>query len=235
MREEVTELSKILVVDDESHMRQLVRIYLQNAGYMVDEAVDGPMALERLEEGRPQLVVLDLMMPGMDGFEVCQHIRGIDPEIPILMLTARTAVEDKVIGLSFGADDYLIKPFDGRELVARVQVLLRRAHLDKEQILQVEGIGLQIDLAGRTVVIGESQVALTPKEFELLVLLARRPGKTFTREEILERIWNYEYEGEQRTVDSHVKNLREKLRDAGVVRDPLKTVWGVGYKFEVGT
>ena len=235
MREEVTELSKILVVDDESHMRQLVRIYLQNAGYMVDEAVDGPMALERLEEGRPQLVVLDLMMPGMDGFEVCQHIRGIDPEIPILMLTARTAVEDKVIGLSFGADDYLIKPFDGRELVARVQVLLRRVHLDKEQILQVEGIGLQIDLAGRTVVIGESQVALTPKEFELLVLLARRPGKTFTREEILERIWNYEYEGEQRTVDSHVKNLREKLRDAGVVRDPLKTVWGVGYKFEVGT
>lgn len=235
MREEVTELSKILVVDDESHMRQLVRIYLQNAGYMVDEAVDGPMALERLEEGRPQLVVLDLMMPGMDGFEVCQHIREIDPEIPILMLTARTAVEDKVIGLSFGADDYLIKPFDGRELVARVQVLLRRAHLDNEQILHVEGIGLQIDLAGRTVVIGENQVALTPKEFELLVLLARRPGKTFTREEILERIWNYEYEGEQRTVDSHVKNLREKLRDAGVVRDPLKTVWGVGYKFEVGT
>jgi two-component system response regulator ResD len=175
------------------------------------------------------------MMPGMDGFETCGHMREMDRAIPILMLTARTAIEDKVAGLSCGADDYLIKPFDGRELVARVQTLLRRVHLEEEQTLEVGGVDLKIDLAGRTVTVGEAPVALTPKEFEMLVLLSRRPGRTFTREEILERVWNYEYEGEVRTVDSHVKNLREKLRDAGVIRDPLKTVWGVGYKFEVGT
>ncbi|QSO53095.1 response regulator transcription factor [Alicyclobacillus curvatus] len=228
-------MNKILVVDDEGPMRQLIRIYLQNAGYSVEEAADGRAALERFEKDRPQLVVLDLMMPGMDGFETCGHMREMNREIPILMLTARTTIEDKVAGLSCGADDYLTKPFDGRELVARVQTLLRRVHLEEEQTLEVGGVGLKIDLAGRTVTVGGTPIALTPKEFEMLVLLSRRPGRTFTREEILERVWNYEYEGEPRTVDSHVKNLREKLRDAGIIRDPLKTVWGVGYKFEVGT
>ena len=228
-------MHKILVVDDEGPMRQLIRIYLQNAGYTAEEAADGLSALERFEKDRPQLVVLDLMMPGMDGFETCGHMREMNRETPILMLTARTTIEDKVAGLSCGADDYLTKPFDGRELVARVQTVLRRVYLEQEQTLEVGGVGLKIDLAGRTVTFGETPVALTPKEFEMLVLLSRRPGRTFTREEILERVWNYEYEGEPRTVDSHVKNLREKLRDAGIIRDPLKTVWGVGYKFEVGT
>lgn len=228
-------MNKILVVDDEGPMRQLVRIYLQNAGYSVVEAIDGPTALEQFEKDLPNLVVLDVMMPGMDGVETCQYMHGINPEIPILMLTARTTIEDKVTGLSCGADDYLTKPFDGRELVARVQALLRRVHSDEEQILTVDGVGLRIDLAGHVVTVGETLLALTPKEFELLVLLARRPGRTFTREEILERVWTYEYEGEARTVDSHVKNLREKLRDAGITSDPLKTVWGVGYKFEVAS
>ena len=191
-------------MDDEGPMRQLIRIYLQNAGYAVDEAADGLTALERFEKDSPHLVVLDLMMPGMDGFETCVHLRGINPEIPILMLTARTAIEDKVAGLSCGADDYLAKPFDGRELVARVQALLRRVHVEEEQVVQVDGVGLQINLAGRTVTVGETLVALTPKEFELLVLLARRPGRTFTREEILERVWNYEYEGEPRKLASRL-------------------------------
>jgi len=226
-------VKRILVVDDEAQMRNLIRIYLRSAGYSVQEAVDGKDALRVLEKTQPHVVILDLMMPGMDGWETCTSIRERDPEIPILMLTARTAIEDKVLGLSHGADDYLTKPFDGRELTARVQALIRRSYFDEEDGVRFDDIDLVIDVVGRTVRVGSNPISLTPKEFDLLLLLSRHPGRTFPREEILERIWSYEYEGEIRTVDSHVKNIREKLRDAGVEINPLKTVWGMGYKFEV--
>lgn len=226
-------MKKILVVDDEAKMRNLIRIYLQNAGYSVAEAVGGLDALQVIQKFRPQAVILDVMMLGMDGFETCGLIREKHPEIPVLMLTARTSIDDKVSGLSQGADDYLTKPFDGRELVARVQALLRRANVDGDDRLQFDDLSLAIDVTNRVVVVCAKQVPLTPKEFELILLLARHPGRTFPREEILERIWSYEYEGETRTVDSHVKNIREKFRESGIASDPVKTVWGIGYKFEV--
>ncbi len=226
-------MKKILIVDDEAKMRSLIRIYLQNAGYSVEDAADGQEALRIFEQLRPHVVILDIMMPGMNGIETCNRIRDKAPEIPILMLTARTTVDDKVLGLSEGADDYLTKPFDGRELVARVQALIRRAYSSEDEKITFKEIGLVIDVMGRTVMVGTENVSLTPKEFDLILLLAGRPGRTFPREEILERVWPYEFEGEARTVDSHVKNIREKLRAAGIGQNPLKTVWGVGYKFEV--
>lgn len=216
-------------------MRNLLRIYLQHAGFEVLEAADGLAALAVLDRVIPHVVVLDLMMPVMNGMEACEAIRQRIPEIPIIMLTARTSVDDKVEGLISGADDYITKPFDGRELVARVQALMRRAHSEEDIGLQFAAIHLTVDVIKRNIMVGERMVTLTPKEFELTVLLARHPGRTFPREEILERVWPYEYEGETRTVDSHVKNIREKLKDAGVEPNPIKTVWGVGYKFEVET
>ena len=226
-------MAKVLIVDDESEMRNLVRIYLRADGHSVEEAADGVQALDIISASRPDVIVLDVMMPGMDGLETCSFIRSQYPDIPILMLTARTSVEDKVSGLSVGADDYLTKPFDGRELVARVRALYRRAYGDTHEKYRIDSIDLGVDMQSRTVSVASTHISLTPKEFELVVLLTRHPGRTFPREEILERVWSGEYEGETRTVDSHVKNIREKLREAGVNPDPIKTVWGVGYKFEV--
>ncbi len=226
-------LYRILVVDDEPHMRQLLTIYLKNAGYAVEEANDGLTALEQVETETFHLVVLDLMMPGMSGWDACKAIREVKSEMPILMLTARTSVEDKVTGLSIGADDYLTKPFDGRELVARVQALLRRSNPEEGQTYRFDEYDILIDPEGRTVSVTKKPLSLTPKEFDVLLLMAKRPGRTYSRDEILERIWGYDYYGDTRTVDSHVKNIREKLRDAGVTHDPIKTIWGIGYKFEV--
>ncbi len=226
-------MKDILVVDDEPKMRNLVRIYLENAMYTVKEAVNGEHALASIEQARPHLVILDIMMPGINGFDTCGRIRDEYPDIPILMLTARTSIDDKVFGLSRGADDYLTKPFDGRELVARVHALIRRAYPVDGDILRFDEIGLVIDVVGRIGLVCNRHILFTPKEFDLILLLARHPGRIFPREEILERIWAYEFEGEIRAVDSHVKNIREKLRDAGIEHCPIKTVWGVGYKFEV--
>ncbi len=225
-------MAKVLVVDDESEMRSLVRIYLKAEGFSVVEASSGYHALDTLIN-RLDVIILDVMMPGMGGFETCRLIHGQMPEILILMLTARTSIDDKVHGLSEGADDYLIKPFDGRELVARVRALLRRAYGDDHEKYSFDSIGMVVDLQSRTVLVSSKSVALTPKEFDLIVLLARHPRRTFPREEILDRIWNGDYEGETRAVDSHVKNIREKLREAGSKQNPIKTVWGVEYKFEV--
>lgn len=224
---------RILAVDDEPHMRQLVSIYLKNAGFEVEEANGGVAALELVNTDTFQLVVLDLMMPGMDGWEACKKIRERHPDLPILMLTARTAVEDKVKGLVIGGDDYLTKPFDGRELVARVQTLLRRTQSEERQMVRFNELHLVLDVDGRIACIASNQLSLTPKEFDVLLLMAKRPGRTYSRDEILERIWGYDYSGDTRTVDSHVKNIREKLREAGVTQDPIKTVWGIGYKFGV--
>lgn len=222
----------ILVVDDEPHMRRLIRIYLENTGYEVYESEDGEVALEYIDKQSIHLVVLDLMMPGMDGWETCAEIRTRQPAIPILMLTARTSVEDKVAGLAMGADDYLTKPFDGRELIARVQALLRRSYPQSE-LIDLAALALKIDGLGRDVHVKNQLVPLTPKEFDLLLFLAQNKGRSFTRDNLLSRIWGADYDGNTRTVDSHVKNIREKLRDAGIQQNLILTIWGVGYKFEV--
>ncbi|WDL98804.1 response regulator transcription factor [Alicyclobacillus sp. ALC3] len=225
-------MKRVLVVDDEAKMRNLIRIYLQSAGFSVVEATDGQEALRQVEASRPHVVILDIMMPGLNGFYVCTRIRDMSASLPILMLTARTEVEDRVSGLTHGADDYLTKPFDGRELVARVHALLRRSAQEEDEQLAFDLMGLRIDVKGRSVAVDKSHVPLTPKEFDLLLELARHPGRTFSREELVDRIWSRDYEGADRAVDSHVKNIREKLRHAGLEPSPVKTVWGIGYRFE---
>ncbi len=221
-----------LIVDDEAPMRQLVRIYLSNTGISVIEADSGLMALAKLEQEKVHLIVLDLMMPGMDGLQVAEVVKGKFPAMPILMLTARGAMDDKITGFAVGADDYLVKPFDGRELVARVQALLRRSY-PATNGAYFPDIKLTIDVEARNVQVEESPVLLTQIEFDILQLLAEHPKRTFPREEILERVWGIDYFGDTRTVDSHIKNIREKLRHAGISLDPIQTVWGIGYKFEV--
>jgi len=224
---------RILVVDDEAPMRRLIRIYLNEVGYEVVEAGDGLSCQRELDGGLYHLVVLDVMMPGMDGIETCRRIRKQNRDIPILLLTARDAVEHKVAGLKAGADDYLVKPFDGRELAARVESLLRRAYRNDEPVYDIPGLQLRVDIENRLASVGSHVVNLTPKEFEILVLFVKRPGRTFAREQLLDLVWGAEYDGDSRTVDTHIKNMREKLRSAGIETDPIATVWGVGYKFEV--
>lgn len=217
-------------------MRQLLKIYLTSAGYATADVSDGESALSEVEsDSSYHLVILDLMMPGMNGWEACREMRRIRPELPILMLTARTSIEDKVQGLTIGADDFLTKPFDGRELVARVQSLLRRTFGNESQPHHIESMHLTIDPDARMLFVHDSEVSLTPTEFDVLWLLAKRPGRTFAREEILERIWGHDFEGDVRAVDSHIKNIREKFREAGIQLEPIVTVWGVGYKFEANT
>ncbi|WP_235587040.1 response regulator transcription factor [Ferroacidibacillus organovorans] len=224
---------KILIVDDEAPMRQLLKIYLTNAGYTISEASNGEVALSEIEAETYHMIILDLMMPGMSGWEACKEIRAIEPELPILMLTARTSIEDKVQGLSMGADDYLTKPFDGRELVARVQSLLRRSVGTETEPYHIRALNMTIEPEQKLVSVHGIPLALTQTEFDILWLLAKRPERTFTREELLERIWGLDFDGDIRTVDSHIKNLREKLREMDV--DPIATVWGAGYKFVVNT
>ncbi len=221
-----------LVVDDEATMRQLVRIYLINAGISVLEAESGKAALSKLEQEKVHIMILDLMMPGMDGLQVAELVKAKFTVMPILMLTARGTMDDKITGFAVGADDYLVKPFDGRELVARVQALLRRSYPSSGGFTFPD-IELAIDAEAREVLVAETPVALTQIEFDILQLLAEHPKRTFPREEILERVWGTDYFGDTRTVDSHIKNIREKLRHAGISLDPIQTVWGIGYKFEV--
>jgi two-component system response regulator ResD len=218
----------ILVVDDEPGIREVVRMYLEQDGFQVVEAGDGRQALALAAECDPQLIILDLMLPGMDGWEVCRRIRSRS-NTPIIMLTAKVMEADRVIGLELGADDYVSKPFSPRELSARVRAVLRRAQPadKKRQVLRYEG--LTIDRDSRTVTSESREIALTPKEFDLLWFLAKEPGKVFSRETLLQNVWNYEYLGDARTVDSHIRSLRHKLGAAG--RRHVRTVWGVGYKF----
>lgn len=222
----------VLVVDDEQRMRDLVRLYLTRAGWHVDEAANGREALAKVARHPYSLIVLDLMMPELDGWEVCRRVRQTS-QVPILMLTARNEVTDRVLGLQMGADDYLAKPFDPRELVARVQAILRRAGAEAEAGAGAVRRGeLTIDPLTRRVTFRDQEVALTPKEFDLLLYLARHPGRVFSREQLLEQVWGIDFYGETRTVDSHVKNLREKLGGPEVGKSLIATVWGVGYKFE---
>ncbi|MFZ5815761.1 MAG: response regulator transcription factor [Bacillota bacterium] len=217
---------KVLIVDDEPRMRELIRLYLA-AEFELSEAVDGLSALRQMRAVEPDLVLLDVMMPSLDGWETLKRIRE-ESATPVIMLTARGDVPDRVQGLRMGADDYVAKPFDGRELAARIHAVLRRTSGQVEAALPIRRGGLLLKPAERTAEYRGRALALTPKEFDLLALLASHPGQAFPRERLLDRIWGPDYDGDARTVDSHVKNLREKLGDGAAL---IATVWGVGYRF----
>jgi DNA-binding response OmpR family regulator len=214
---------RILLVEDDPKTRETVALYLQREGYDVDTAADGVEALERAREREPHLVVLDLMLPRLDGLAVCRTLRE-SSSTAIIMVTARSTEEDKLTGLDLGADDYVTKPFSPRELMARIRAVLRRAAEDDV----IEAAGITLDRTRREVRVGETTVAVTPTEFRLLDALARAGGRTFTRQELVERALGEEYDGLDRTVDVHIMNLRKKLGDAGKA---IVTVFGTGYKF----
>ncbi|MFN3928536.1 MAG: response regulator [Thermoflexus sp.] len=222
-------MKTILLVEDEPRMRQVVRAYLEQAGFRVIAVGDGPSALHAFRREQPDLIVLDLMLPGMDGFEVCRAIRR-ESGVPIIILTARIEEEDRVVGLELGADDYITKPFSPRELVARVRAVLRRAQGELAPPAIIRVGDLTIDLERREVRVGDREVRLTPTEFELLAALARHPGRVFTRLQLLERIQGVAYEGYERTVDAHIKNLRQKIEPDPKNPQYVLTVYGVGYK-----
>jgi DNA-binding response OmpR family regulator len=221
----------ILVVDDEPKIVKTVRAYLETAGFRVVTAGDGQMALTVYRHEKPALVVLDLGLPGLDGLDVARSLRR-EGNVPLIMLTARVDEADKLIGLELGADDYVTKPFSPRELVARVRAVLRRTSLEKEQAPAPVVVGdVHIDLERRQVTVGGQPVDLTATEFDLLLVLARHPGRVFTRLELLDRVQGYAFEGYERTVDAHVKNLRHKIEPDPKQPRYLLTVYGVGYKF----
>ncbi|REE88564.1 two-component system response regulator ResD [Paenibacillus taihuensis] len=224
----------ILIVDDETNMRNLLRLCLTQEGYEVTEAKDGFEALDLLKKIPFDLIILDIVMPDLDGWEVCRNIRDTK-KIPILMLTARSDTKDKVQGLKMGADDYLVKPFEMDELAARVVALLRRVNLfnhsnERSAIHSYQNMSIHHD--SREVWVCHEMVELTPKEYDLLYFLITRPRRVFSRETLLDQIWGSDYFGDIRTVDTHVKNIRDKLRKAGLAHIPIQTVWGIGYKLE---
>lgn len=224
----------ILIVDDEWNMRNLIKIFLTKNGFDVKEASTGTEAIEYVRNGNFDLVILDIMMPGLDGWQVCHEIRGFS-QVPILMLTARTDTKDKVKGLQLGADDYLAKPFEVEEMVARVHALIRRNSLVQQSGLvksnQIQHDNLIINLDGREVRINGDIVELTQKEFDLFCLLARHPKRAYSRELLLDIVWGTDYFGDIRSIDTHIKNIREKIQKAGLSYNPIQTVWGIGYKF----
>lgn len=226
---------KVLVIDDEWNMRNLLRVYLRREGYQVTEATTGREALDWVKASSFDLILLDVMMPDMNGWQVCEQIRAVS-QTPILMLTARTETKDKVQGLSLGADDYVTKPFEPEELLARAHALIRRAtlHLEERAALpRIEISGLVIFPEGRQVQIHGNAVDFTPKEFDMLAVLAQNPQRAYSREALVELLWGYDYPGETRVVDTHVKNIREKAQKAGLTYNPIQTVWGIGYKFHM--
>lgn len=228
-----TEPRRILLVEDEKSIREAVSAYLEREGYWVTVAQDGAVALEQFAKSRFDLVVLDLMLPKVPGEAVCRAIRDAS-DVPIIMLTAKGELEDRVKGLELGADDYLVKPFSPRELVARVRALMRRAKVTEEPQRDRLVFGdLEIDVAGHKAFLGGAELDLTASEFKLLTTLSRYPGRVYSRMELVEKVLGYDFEGYERTIDSHVKNLRAKLDDDP--RDPtfIYTVHGVGYRFEV--
>ena len=221
----------ILIAEDEPNIASFAKMYLEAAGFRVDVAERGDTALEKIEADKPDLLLLDLNLPGVDGFEVTRRIRQGGGLMPILMLTARDEPVDTVVGLELGADDYVTKPFDPRELVARVRAVLRRSDGQADQVdpdmppvLEVDD--LRIEVGPREVYVGDTEVALTPKEFDLLATLVQARGLVLSREQLLERVWGYTFLGDSRTIDVHVRQLRRKLGDAC----PIETVWGTGYK-----
>ena len=226
---------KILIVDDDESIAELISLYLVKECFDTKMVYDGESALTIFPEYKPNLILLDLMLPGIDGYQVCRDIRTRS-NAPIIMLSAKGETFDKVLGLELGADDYMMKPFDSKELVARVKAVLRRYQPvredpDSADIKCVQYEGLTVNLSNYSVVYQGNQIDMPPKELELLYFLASSPNQVFTREQLLDHIWGYEYIGDTRTVDVHVKRLREKIKDTE--KWSLSTVWGIGYKFDV--
>jgi two-component system alkaline phosphatase synthesis response regulator PhoP len=227
---------RILVVDDDKEIVRLVRAYLEQGGFQVLVAYDGETALHILRRERPDLMVLDLMLPDRDGWDMTRVVRGDETlrATPILMLTARVEDQDKIVGLELGADDYVTKPFNPREVVARVRAVLRRVHGEPAPSRLIQVGELAVDLDQHQVRVKDQLVKLTPTEFSLLQALAEHPGHTLTRLELIEKGLGYSYEGLERTVDSHIKNMRRKLAKAGVEGELIETVFGVGYRLAAG-
>ena len=223
---------KILLVDDDPNIRELVNLYLQKEGFEVSMAARGDEALEKFHASTPNLILLDVMLPGMDGWQVCREIRKTS-NVPIIMLTAKDETFDKVLGLELGADDYVVKPFEMKELVARIKAVARRFQAAETPNKELTFPGLSINISQYSVTYMDKPLEMPPKELELLYFLASHPGMVFTREQLLEQVWGYDYFGDSRTVDVHVKRLREKLTEGEKLGWQIKTVWGVGYKFEV--
>ena len=224
--------TRIMVVDDDPNIRELVRLYLEKEGFEVTCAERGDEAVKMFRATPPNLMLLDVMLPGMDGWQVCREVRKIS-NIPIIMLTAKDETFDKVLGLELGADDYIVKPFDMKELVARIKAVIRRFQAADAPEKELVFPGLTINISQYTVTYMGKPLEMPPREIELLYFLASHPGMVFTREQLLEQVWGYDYFGDSRTVDVHVKRLREKLSGGEELGWQIKTVWGVGYKFEV--
>lgn len=225
---------KVLVVDDDPNVREIIRLYFEQQQMELTEAGDGLEALKSLEKEPADVVVLDVMMPVMDGYETCREIMK-RYDIPVIMLTAKGDEFDRVLGLELGADDYVTKPFSPRELVSRIKAISRRmagkkpaGEEESRQIIEYEDVCIQVDR--REVIVCGEKISLRPKEFDLLAFMAKSPGLVFSRDQLLEQVWGYDYVGDIRTVDVHVKRVRQKLNELG--RDCIQTVWGIGYKFE---
>ena len=228
----MSDFPEILVVDDDVNIGRLIRLYLEKEGYSVECVHRGDTALDMFKNMNPKLILLDIMLPGMDGWTVCREIRKTS-NVPIIMLTAKGETFDKVLGLELGADDYIVKPFDPKELMARVKAVMRRSEPKEvvSSVLQFEE--LEINMDNYSVMYFGKEIELPPKEMELLYYLASHKNNVFTREQLLEQVWGFDYFGDSRTVDVHVKRLREKFPLDADLSWKIKTVWGVGYKFEV--
>ncbi len=222
----------ILVVDDDPNIAQLVKLYLEKEGYEVNVETRGDDAVAAFQKNPPNLMLLDIMLPGMDGWQVCRAIRQTS-NIPIIMLSAKDETFDKVLGLELGADDYITKPFEGKELAARVKAVLRRAGPSETEKDILSFPGLSISLEKYEVYYQGKLLDMPPKELEVLYFLASHQNRVFTREQLLEQVWGFDFFGDSRTVDVHIKRLREKLQDSETLGWQIRTVWGVGYKFEV--
>ena len=226
------EKTRVLIVDDDPNINQLIKLYLEKEGYETDTAMRGDDALNQFKKNPPHIVLLDLMLPGMDGWQVCREIRKIST-IPIIMLTAKDETFDKVLGLELGADDYMTKPFDPKELIARIKAVMRRTQTAVEPERELAFPNLVINMSTYLVTYNGKDIEMQPKEFELLYFLASHPNKVFTRDQLLEQVWGFDYFGDSRTVDVHIKRIREKLVDCEQYGWHIKTIWSVGYKFEV--
>lgn len=227
-------MAKILIVDDEEKITRVLQAYLEKEGYTVMVAFDGPSALKLAREESPHLIILDLMLPGFSGEEVCRNLRQEGFRVPIIMLTAKSALEEKVQGLALGADDYVTKPFSPQEIIARVKSILRRTSHEGAILADIFSIingDLVIDTLAHKITWKEDVIELTPTEFKLLEIMSRHQGRVYSRSQLAEAIFDFSYEGYDRTIDAHVKNLRRKLKEAGIP-PVLKTVYGVGYKIE---
>lgn len=223
---------RILIADDDERIRELVRLYLEAEGYDIDEAENGNDALEKVRHGIFDLVILDLMMPGLDGWTVCKILRK-ETKVPIIMLTAKGEENDRVLGFDLGADDYVVKPFSPRELSARVKAVLRRMEGERKTEHLISYPGFTINQLTREINVEGTEVRLTAKEFDLLLALAKNPGRIFSRDQLLNMVWEYDYCGDSRTVDTHINRLRSKFESQVGFSDFIQTVRGVGYKFEL--